>query len=104
MSSFPGAYNFDRVKKPTWSDSINDSIGGVAVNLTGYTPTLRMRLATGDVAYSTAAGVTVNATGDVSWSLDISAWATGPLDYDLAVVSPGGVTSWLLAGTVTVTP
>ena len=103
MSSFPGAHNFD-VKQPTWTDTITYKINAIAVNLTGYTPTIRVKFATGTVSYSTAAGVTVNASGQVAWSLDISTWATGPVDYDIKVVSPGGVTEWLLAGTVTVHP
>ena len=103
MSSFPGEYNFT-VKQPDWVDYITWSIDNVAVNMTGYTVTLRVKFATGSVDYSTAAGVTGNASGVVSWDLDVSAWPAGSVDYDLKAVSPDGTVNWLLAGTVTVTP
>ena len=103
MSSFPGAYNFE-IKQPTWSESLVWKIGGVAVDLTGYTITLRVKFASGAVSYSTAQGVAGNVSGVISWTLDTSAWPAGPVSYDLKAASGDGSLDWLLAGTVTVTP
>ena len=103
MATLPGAYNF-KAKAPRWSETITWKINDVAVNLTGYTPTLRVKFATGTTTYSTAQGVTVNASGQVSWDLDISQWATGFVDYDIKVVSGDGTTNWLLEGSIEVKP
>ena len=109
MSSFPGACNFE-CKQPTWSESLTwgESSDGLTVttpyDLTGHTITLRVKFASGAVSYSTAAGVTGTSAGVISWSLDTSLWSTGPIDFDLKATAPNGVTSWVLAGTVTVFP
>lgn len=103
MAQFPGTYNFE-VKQPKWADSFTWTVNAVAVDMTGYTVTMRVKFASGTVSYSTAAGVTGNDSGVVSWDLDISTWVTGPVDYDIKAVSGDGSTNWLLAGTVTVFP
>lgn len=101
MAVLPGSYDF-KAKQPIWSDTITWKLNGTAVNLTGYTPYLRVKFATGTVTYSTAQGLTVNSSGQVSWSLDTSTWAAGFYDYDIKVVSGSNESNWLLEGTLEV--
>lgn len=103
MAALPAAHDF-KTKQPLWADTVTWKINNVAVNLTGYTPTLRVKFATGTVSYSTAQGLTVNSSGEVAWSLDTSTWAPGFYGYDLNVVSGSGEPNWLLEGTVEVRP
>lgn len=95
----------------TWTISVQWSMDGIPVNLTGYTikssvtrsigstPIYTMQSSNGGVAITNAA------SGQFSLTLAssvTSSWTKGNLAYDVLATSPGGVATTVFGGTMTV--
>lgn len=103
-----GALNLEIEQGTTWSTVLTWKIGGVAVNLTGYTARLQARRRPDSATQllsltsSPAAGITLGGVAGTI-TLTLSATATAALHpgcyvYDLELVSAGGEVTRLVEG------
>ena len=108
-----GTHNWTIEQGADWSRRVTWLVDGVAVNLTGYTARMDVRLRHSSTdkllaLSSPSAGITL---GGLAGTIDLvltaaqtAALAEGLYVYDLELVSGAGVVTRLLEGTVTVTP
>ena len=109
-----GTHNWTIEQGANWSRRVTWLVADVAVNLTGYTARMdvRLRHSSADkvlaLSSSPAAGITL---GGMAGTIDLALTAAqtaaigeGLYVYDLELVSSTGVVTRLLEGTVTVTP
>ena len=108
-----GTHNWTIEQGANWSRRVTWLVSDVAVNLTGYTARMdvRLRHSSADKVLalsSPSAGITL---GGIAGTIDIALTAAqtaaigeGLYVYDLELVSSTGVVTRLLEGTVTVTP
>jgi hypothetical protein len=106
----PGTYNITCPQGATWDKTFTVSIGGTALNLTGYTAAMQVRdsagAATALISLTQASGITLGGTAGTIAVL-IGSTATAALDagsysYDLELNSGSTITR-LLEGAFNVT-
>jgi hypothetical protein len=106
----PGTYNITCPQGATWDKTFTVTIGGTALNLTGYTAAMQVRdsvgAATALVSLTNGSGITLGGTAG-SIGVTIAATATaalsaGSYSYDLELNSGSTVTR-LLEGAFNVT-
>lgn len=105
----PGKYPFSIPKGGTFDKTITYAIGGVAVNLTGYTAEMQIRSnpsISPVVSLTQGAGLTLGADGTIRIVIAATVTTTittGTYQYDLFIKSAGGTVDFILAGTFTIT-
>lgn len=107
MARLPGNHNFKVKRGSAWSETVTWKIDGTGVNLSGWTVTLRLRPLTGDVEFSSPANVSVDGSGNITWTVpqaSMTALTADFVDYDLRAVQGVSIPEWLLAGTLEVIP
>jgi carbon monoxide dehydrogenase subunit G len=108
----PGTYNITCPQGATFDRTFTVSIGGVAMNLSGYTAAMQVRetydSATPLISLTNGSGITLGGTagtiGVVVSSTAMEAVADGFYSYDLEITSGGGVKDRILQGKFVVTP
>jgi hypothetical protein len=107
---YPGELNIIHYQPATFKRTFTWTIGETAVNVTNYTATFAIRQpnSTTVVASATSsAGIVMGGSAGtlaVTIADDVmAAVAVGAYSFDLVVVSPGGETTALVAGTFVVT-
>ncbi len=106
----PGTYNITCPQGATWDKTFTVSIGGTALNLTGYTAAMQVREAAGAsttlVSLTNGSGITLGGTagtiGVVISSTASAAISAGSYSYDLELNSGSTITR-LLEGAFNVT-
>lgn len=106
----PGIYNITCPQGATWDKTFTVSIGGTALDLTGYTAAMQVREAasasTALVSLTNGSGITLGGTagtiGVVISSTASAAIAAGSYSYDLELNSGSTITR-LLEGAFNVT-
>jgi hypothetical protein len=106
----PGTYNITCPQGATWDRTFTVTIGGTALNLTGYTAAMQVRdsagAATALVSLTNGAGITLGGTaGSVGVTIASTATAAlsaGSYSYDLELNSGSTITR-LLEGAFNVT-
>jgi hypothetical protein len=106
----PGIYNITCPQGATWDRTFTVTIGGTALNLTGYTAAMQVRdsagAATALVSLTNGAGITLGGTaGSVGVTIASTATAAlsaGSYSYDLELNSGSTITR-LLEGAFNVT-
>jgi hypothetical protein len=106
----PGIYNISCPQGATWDRTFTVTIGGTALNLTGYTAAMQVRdsagAATALVSLTNGAGITLGGTaGSVGVTIASTATAAlsaGSYSYDLELNSGSTITR-LLEGAFNVT-
>lgn len=106
----PGTYNITCPQGATWDRTFTVTIGGTALNLTGYTAAMQVRdsagAATALISLTNSSGITLGGTAG-SVGVTIAATATaelsaGSYSYDLELNSGSTITR-LLEGAFNVT-
>ncbi len=108
----PGKKDYSVVQGETFLRTVYIKVGGVPVNLTGYTAKMEIRdpaaggVDPAAVTLEDGSGITLGTTGgDIALEVDSAATAALPLgkyDYDLRLTSGTGIVLYLLAGSFTV--
>ena len=106
----PGTYNITCPQGATWDRTFNITVGGTALNLTGYTAAMQVResagAATALLSLTNGAGITLGGTagsvGVVVAATASAALAAGSYSYDLELNSGSTITR-LLEGSFNVT-
>jgi hypothetical protein len=106
----PGTYNITCPQGATWDRTFTVTIGGTALNLTGYTAAMQVRdsagAATALISLTNGAGITLGGTaGSVGVTIASTATAAlsaGSYSYDLELNSGSTITR-LLEGAFNVT-
>jgi hypothetical protein len=106
----PGTYNITCPQGATWDKTFTVTIGGTALNLTGYTAAMQVRdsagAATALISLTNGAGITLGGTaGSVGVTIASTATAAlsaGSYSYDLELNSGSTITR-LLEGAFNVT-
>jgi len=106
----PGVYNIVCPQGTTYKRTFTYSIGGTAVNLTGYTAAMQVRSSYDEdavISLTSASGIALGGTaGTIAITItntQSAGVAAGQYVYDLELNS-GGETDRLVEGTFTVTP
>jgi hypothetical protein len=106
----PGTYNITCPQGATWDKTFTVTIGGTALNLTGYTAAMQVRdsagAATALISLTSSSGITLGGTvGSVGVTIASTATAAlsaGSYSYDLELNSGSTITR-LLEGAFNVT-
>jgi hypothetical protein len=106
-----GIYNIVCPQGATYSETFTYSVGGVAVNLTGYSAKMQIRRSYDDAnplstLTSSSGGIVLGGSaGTIALSIAYATTETfeaGQYIYDLEIVSGGGIKDRILQGTFTV--
>lgn len=108
----PGTYNITCPQGATFDRTFTVSIGGTALNLSGYTAAMQVRetydSTTPLISLTNGSGITLGGTAGtiavVIASTATEAISDGFYSYDLEITSSGGVRDRILQGKFVVTP
>ena len=108
----PGTYNITCPQGATFDRTFTISVGGTAMNLTGYTAAMQVRetydSSTPIFSLTNGSGITLGGTaGTIAVLISSTASAAvsdGFYSYDLEITSGGGVKDRILQGKFVVTP
>jgi hypothetical protein len=112
MSLTPGRINFLCPQGSTFNKTVTYKVGGVAVNLGGYSSKLQVRETHYDpdtiVSLTSGSGITLGGSaGTIGILISASttaAFAPGNWVYDLEIQSSGGIVDRILEGSFIVSP
>lgn len=105
----PGKYAFSIPKGGTFDKTLTYAISGAAVNLSGYTAEMQIRLSAAAapvVSLTQGTGLTLGSDGTIHIVIPAtttSTITTGTYEYDLYIKSPSGTVDFILGGSFTFT-